>query len=101
MTEKIVGIVKFSNVLQQKNGFGPKGILLRPVESWNKVITIGNSIKLVFPNGEIHYTKIKGGELPSYVPEKEPFAMLVEDLNTDNNEVPSGTLVYMNEIKPL
>jgi hypothetical protein len=73
------------------------GLLLRPTEEWAAPIIVGAMAKLCLPNGEEYKAKIRGFELRSLVPKDIPVAILIEEMPELDNDVPTGTKVFVEE----
>jgi hypothetical protein len=91
LIEKFSGSVKSSEVLSPFTGKpGPVGILLRPVSPWETELIVGKVVRLIFPNGDSHVSRIRGGGIMT----KDP-AMLIEFMPGIHNIVPLGTKVFL------
>jgi hypothetical protein len=98
MAEKLAGVVRACTVqLPSQNGLSG-GLLLRPEREWDSQLVVRSAVRLELPGGRSLHTKIKGGELWRYLPDGSPAAILVELQPDVENEIPAGTLVYIDEV---
>jgi len=86
MKYKRTGVVKSSELSEVS-----EGILLRSEAGWRYPITIGKKIMLILPDGSFYHPKVTGGETMTTDP-----AIVIELIPEINNEVPTGTRVYVD-----
>ena len=98
MAEKLAGVVQTCTVETPKVEGGPEGLLLRPAREWDADLVSRAPVRLVLPDGRCIRTKILGTELRYFVPEGTPIAILVELQPELDNNVPAGTLIYVDEV---
>jgi hypothetical protein len=98
MKEVLAGIVsscqlhRFDNLPESK----PR-LVLRPTEEWAAPMIVGAVVLLCFPNGKEYKAKIRGFELRSLIPKDIPVAILIEEMPELDNDVPTGTKVFVEE----
>lgn len=64
MSELLSGIIESIELMEpSETDMRPVGIVLRSVENWQTPIVVGANVKLVFPDGSWHFSRIKGGEI--------------------------------------
>ncbi len=73
------------------------GLLIRPMEEWAASMVVGSRAKLILPNGKEYNVKINGFEFRSAIPKEIPVALLIEEIPELDNDVPSGTKVFVKE----
>jgi len=98
MKEVLAGIVSSCRLHRfEKAPESKPGLVLRPMEEWATLMIVGAVVKLCFPNGKEYNAKIRGFELPSLIPKDIPFAILIEEMPEVDNNVPTGTKVFVEE----
>src|ERR1051325_7004789 len=92
MVEKFSGSVESTEVfLPSPSRVTPVGLLLWPRDTWARTIIVGQSIKIVLPNGREFFSKVRGGEIMT----GESAGMLIEPIPEVDNMIPPGTQVYV------